>query len=127
MKKERLTIQKKAILDYLKKTNSHPDGEKIYKEVKKKIQTISKSTVYRILNQLREKGEIQEISLGKSHFDGNVNFHYHFICEKCKKVFDIFEDKKEIERIKRKIKVGEIKNIQILIYGKCQECSKKVR
>ncbi len=126
MKKERLTIQKKAILEYLKSTKTHPDGEEIYFKVKKKIPTISKGTVYRILNQLKEKGEIQEISLGKSHFDGDTNFHYHFICEKCKKIFDIFEKEKKFQKIKNKIKVGKIKNIQILIYGECKNCFKKM-
>lgn len=127
MKKERLTIQKKAILDYLKKTKSHPDGDKVYKEVKKKIPTISKGTVYRVLKQLKDKEKIQEISLEKSHFDGDVSFHYHFICENCKKIFDIFGKEEEFKKIKQKIKVGKIKNIQILIYGKCKNCSKKVR
>jgi len=120
--KERLTIQKKTILDYLKNTKSHPDGDSVYLEVKKQIPTISKGTVYRILNQLQEKGEIQAIILDKTHFDGDTSLHAHFICENCGKIYDIFLDDSDIKQIKQKIKVDKINKIQILIYGKCNQC-----
>jgi len=120
--KERLTIQKKTILEYLKNTKSHPDGDSVYLEVKKQIPTISKGTVYRILNHLQEKGEIQAITLDKTHFDGDTSLHAHFICENCGKIYDIFLNDNDIKQIKQKIKVGKINKIQILIYGKCNQC-----
>ncbi|MEM3609487.1 MAG: transcriptional repressor [Candidatus Anstonellales archaeon] len=128
MKQERLTIQKKTILDYLKNTKIHPDGETVYLEVKKSIPNISRGTVYRILNQLQEKGDIQVISLDKAHFDGDTSFHIHFVCENCHKIYDLPANNKMIVDFKKiltqqKIKVDKINNIQILIYGKCKQCS----
>ncbi|MGB9763386.1 MAG: Fur family transcriptional regulator [Minisyncoccia bacterium] len=120
--KERLTIQKKTILDYLKSTKSHPDGDAVYLEVKRKIPTISKGTVYRILNQLEERGEIQTINLDKTHFDGDTSWHAHFICENCNKIYDIFLNEDDIQKIKQKIKVGKINKIKLLFYGKCNQC-----
>lgn len=126
-KQERLTIQKKTILDYLKNTKVHPDGETVYLEVKRNIPNISRGTVYRVLHQLQEKGDIQVISLDKNHFDGNTSFHIHFVCKNCHKIHDLSIDNKMIVNLKKiltqqKIKVDKINNIQILVYGKCNQC-----
>jgi Fur family ferric uptake transcriptional regulator/Fur family peroxide stress response transcriptional regulator len=121
-KKERITNQKRVILDYLKSTEIHPTAEKVYFEVKKKLPQISLGTVYRILNNLKEKGEIQEIPSQVSHFDGNVLPHAHFICQNCQKIFDVFLRCEILKN--QKIKVGKIKNYQIIFYGICKKCQK---
>lgn len=119
-KKERITNQKKIILDYLKTTKSHPSAQKIYLTVRKKLPRISLGTVYRILENLKEKGEINEIFWEISHYDGDVSPHAHFICEKCGQIFDIFGDFKNLKR--KKIKVGRIKSYQVYFYGECNKC-----
>src|SRR3989344_3001733 len=57
---ERLTCQKKIILDYLKSVQSHPSAEIIFKEAKKKLPQISLGTVYRNLNTLKQKGRFRK-------------------------------------------------------------------
>ena len=122
-KKERLTNQKKVILEYLKSTKSHPCAREVYFEVKKKLPQISLGTVYRILNQLKEKGEIKEILTEVSHFDGNLTPHSHSVCQKCKKIFDLFEEIPELKN--KRLKVGKINNYQIIFYGICNKCRAK--
>jgi len=122
-KKERLTNQKKVILEYLKSTKSHPCAREVYFEVKKKLPQISLGTVYRILNQLKEKREIKEILTEVSHFDGNLTPHSHFVCQKCKKIFDLFEEIPEFKN--KRLKVGKINNYQIIFYGICNKCRAK--
>jgi Fe2+ or Zn2+ uptake regulation protein len=121
-KRERLTNQKRVILEYLKNTKSHPSAKEVYFKVKKKLPQISLGTVYRILNQLKEKGEIKEILTEVSHFDGDLTSHSHFVCQKCKKIFDVFEEIPELKN--KKLKVGEIKNYQVIFYGVCKKCKK---
>ena len=124
-KKERITSQKKLILDYLKSVKCHPSAEKVYLEVRKKLPRISRGTVYRVLNNLKEKGEIQELPCEVSHYDGDISSHAHFICQRCNKIFDIFDICKECDVLRRKkTKVGEIKNYQIHFYGICKNCQK---
>ena len=120
--KERLTNQKRVILEYLKSVKTHPSAKEVYFEVKKKLPQISLGTVYRVLNQLKEKGEVREILTEVSHFDGDTSFHSHFICEKCKKIFDVFEEIPELKN--KKLKVGKIKDYQIIFYGICKKCKK---
>ena len=120
---ERITSQKKIILDYLKKTTTHPSAEEIYLAVRKKLPRISLGTAYRVLKNLKEKGEIREIPHDVSRYDGNISPHSHFICEKCQNIFDIFEEYNILKH--KRIKVGKIKNYQVFFYGTCKKCRKK--
>ena len=123
---ERITSQRETILDYLKGVDNHPSAETIYDEVRKKLPRISRGTVYRNLKNLKRKGEIQEISAGIAYFDGDISSHAHFICQKCNKIFDIFDICKECGVLKRKkTKVGKINNYQISFYGYCQKCENR--
>lgn len=123
-KKERLTNQKKVILDFLKSTRSHPSALEVFEEVKKKLPRISLGTVYRILKNLKEKGEILEIPSEIFRYDGETLPHPHFICQNCKKIFDV-EEKCAVLRQKN-LKVGKIKNYQIYFYGLCKKCQKEM-
>ena len=124
-KKERLTNQKKLILDYLRSVKTHPTAETIYSEVKKSLPQISLGTVYRILNNFSEKRVIQKIPEETSRFDGDISSHAHFICKKCGLVSDIFNLCNNCNILnKKKLKVGKIENYQIYFYGNCKKCSK---
>ena len=119
---ERLTSQKKIILDYLKADKTHPTAQGVYLAIKKKLPRISLGTVYRILEGFNGKNQVQKIFSEVSHYDGDLSLHSHFICEKCQKIFDIFD---EFNIKNKKIKVGKIKKYQVYIYGVCKNCQKK--
>lgn len=80
---EKITCQKRAILEFLKSSKTHPTAEEIYRSVKKKLPQISKGTVYHNLKFLAEKGEILEIPSMVFHYDGDTFSHAHFVCQKC--------------------------------------------
>ena len=90
-------------------------------------------TVYRILNQLKEKGKVKEILTEVSHFDGDTSFHSHFICQKCKKIFDVFGELPDLKN--KKLKVGKVKIIRLLFMESvnsvknnlfCHDCQKRI-
>ena len=121
---ERITNQREVIRDYLRSVEIHPTAEKVYEEVKKKLPRISLGTVYRNLEYLKKKGELQEIATETKRFDGDVTDHQHFVCQKCGKVFDI--DIKIRHRMDRKKinRVGLVNLAQLYLYGVCNSCSK---
>ena len=121
---ERNTSQKQIIKEYLCSVETHPSAEEVFLAVQKKLPTISKATVYRILKSFKENGLIQEIISNVSHFDGDLSAHAHFICNKCHKVFDVFESKVQI-KYKKNIKAGEIDSHQVYFYGICNKCQKQ--
>ena len=124
---ERITSQKKLILDYLKSVKTHPGAEDVYFDIKKKLPQISLGTVYRILNNLSEKNLVKKIPAKISRFDGDILPHAHYVCKKCQTIYDVFNFSESCKFLKdKKIKVGKIENYQIYFYGTCKKCSKKI-
>ena len=124
--RERMTAQKSFIFNYLKSVKTHPSAEAVYKEVKKKLPSISQGTVYRILNNFKEKGQIQVIDTKDNvHFDADISDHAHFICESCGNVYDVIDDCSKCGILKnKKTKVGKINKYKINFYGSCKKCGK---
>lgn len=86
--------QREIILNALRENVVHPSADYIYNVLKEEYPTISLATVYRNLNKLSEVGAIKKIEgLNDSdHFDHNTHEHYHLICLKCTRIFDIPKD-----------------------------------
>ena len=84
-------MQKEIILDSLCSMANHPTAENVYDFVHGKYPSISRATVYRVLNQLAEKGTILKISIsnGADRFDHLAFPHYHMRCSCCGRVFDM--------------------------------------
>jgi Fur family peroxide stress response transcriptional regulator len=121
----RKTRQKKAILEVLRSTTSHPTADWVYNEVRKEIPNISLGTVYRNLRTLCQLGEVLELVLcgNLSRFDARNDNHYHFRCEKCGQVFDIDEPlNTEMDKIAARKTGFKIKYHRMEFFGLCLEC-----
>jgi len=90
-KAQRETRQRKAILDFLRKTRSHPTADRIYNSVRKVIPSISMGTVYRNLQVLIESGKVSVLDIRGtlSRYEIRQEAHYHFRCEACGRVVDL--------------------------------------
>jgi len=120
---KRNTIQKQLIFNAVKELDIHANAEQVYEYVIALHPSISKATVYRNLSQMAESGKLLNIGnfYGSSHYDHNCHDHYHFICEDCKKVFDInnsFPEVRELEEVDGL----EIRSHNISFYGLCYDC-----
>ncbi len=119
--------QRELILDTLKRNAVHPTAEKLFEIIKNEQpdSNIGIATVYRNLNKMANSGTIKRISglEDAEHFDHNTYTHYHFMCEKCHRVFDI--DAKIAPDIieNTKNRTGFIINsYDIVLHGICNEC-----
>jgi Fur family transcriptional regulator, peroxide stress response regulator len=122
------TRQRELILLILQGTTSHPTADWIYDEARKKMPQISKSTVYRNLGILLERGEITALNLNGTitRYEIKQNPHYHFRCEQCGQVFDLQHPVKE--DLDRKVEANtgfKVKYHQLEFRGICQECQKQ--
>ena len=118
--------QRIEILEELKQMYSHPTAEEVYMEVKAKDNLVSRSTVYRNLNQLVDSNVVKRITtpIGTDRFDYIRDIHNHVVCIKCGKVFD-FDYHFNYKRIKSEVnnQVGvEVVNTGITFEGICSEC-----
>lgn len=124
----RITKQKRVILDVLQNTNTHPTADWIYQEARQVLPDISLGTVYRNLNLLKELGKIQELNYGsgQSRYDGNPSNHYHFVCEKCKKVLDL--DLPLVDDLDKQLWKDyglKVFRHRLEFYGLCQACQEE--
>ncbi len=118
------TIQRIKIYKYLIEHRTHPDVDTIYNELIKEIPTISKTTIYNTLKEFIGKNLILEIPLeSKLCFDGYTQPHSHFICEECRKIYDLNIDFSFARR--KKIDGHIVKKFCGIFRGICRECQKK--
>jgi len=121
----RNTIQRQLVYKAVCELDIHANAEQVYDHVTKAYPSISKATVYRNLGQMVESGELLNIGnfYGSTHYDHNCHDHYHFICDKCKQVFDIEVDFKHINKDARTDGL-EIKGHNLSFFGLCSTCRK---
>jgi len=123
--KERQTIQKTKILEYLCSVTSHPNAETIYNHVKKVIPSITLATVYRNLNLLAKNKKILKLEINNEfRFDGDLSHHQHCICKKCGRISDGFNKKINEYALKNLNNNFKIDQVQIYYYGTCKNCKK---
>ena len=129
----RNTVQQNIICDTVKNMTTHPSPEEVYNEVHKNYPTIGRATVYRVLNKLAEKGEIQKVSIpdAADRYDFRTDDHIHIRCRCCNKVFDAeFEGAKPLLEQIRNILSSENDNLSgftsegahLSFYGVCSDC-----
>ena len=89
--KERNTVQKEIIYSALCRMANHPTADEVYNSVHESHPTISRATVFRVLNKMAENGSIMKVNItnGADHFDHQVFNHYHAHCKMCGDVCDV--------------------------------------
>lgn len=119
------SVQRELIKKNLADRYDHPTADAVYSSIREELPNISLGTVYRNLKFLVSEGELLSLNLGdgKEHFDGNINPHYHFICEKCGCVQDIFMDRLNIEETAAGHFDGKISGHKTYFYGLCSDCN----
>ena len=116
--------QRELIYNALAENKIHPSADEIYNILKNDHPALSLATVYRNLNQLAENHEVLKVQIPgqKDRFDCDVHEHYHFVCEKCGKIFDI---KKECLPMPKGciVEGHRISSLDLSINGICKECA----
>ena len=108
----------------------HPSAEYIYDILRQANSNISLATVYRNLNKMAQIGRIKKINglEDRAHFDHNTFEHYHFICRKCGRIYDIPCDIAPGIIKKAQEETGfKIESHDIVFNGICRECSENER
>ena len=118
------SYQRDIILKSICSVKTHPVAEEVYSMVKPHIPKISMGTIYRNLAQLVYHSMILQLNIdGVSHYDGNINIHQHFLCNKCQTIFDC---EMPVENMADNV-IGldnfDVQGCQILFSELCQECN----
>ena len=128
-KKMKVTPQRLAILQYLETHRTHPTADQIYKELKNKNPSLSKTTVYNALESLKQNKIIKSLTICDSEhrYDVKHDMHHHFLCTKCGRIYDIDFKCPNIKQIRAEIEScgHHIDEIHGYFRGICKECIQK--
>lgn len=125
----KVTRQRQVIIDILSTSSNHPSAYKIFTEARKRVPTISMSTVYYTLNLLKKEGLVKEIGFydKPNRYDGNVINHINLICIDCGRIED-YMGYLPIEFDKIEEETGfKAHDMRFECYGYCRECKQKRR
>ncbi len=88
---QRMTDQRRVILEELRGTVAHPTADELYRTVRKRLPKISLGTVYRNLDILTKAGLIHKLDFGagQSRYDADLSEHYHVRCVDCNRLVDV--------------------------------------
>lgn len=86
----KVTAQRLLIWQSLRGDVTHPTAEDVYARLKPSAPTLSPATVYNVLNELVEWGDVRRFDAGdgRSHFDPDMHAHAELICMRCHRVTD---------------------------------------
>ncbi len=94
MKQKRNTLQKGIVFEVFQEMHNHPSAGMVYEAVHEKYPEISKATVYRLLAEAAEEGDLLRLKLAGAddRYDVTLKTHYHVVCRKCNHVADVITD-----------------------------------
>ncbi len=127
----RNTKQKKEIIDFLVENK---DSHIYIQDIKKNIsQDIGLTTIYRVINQLVNIGQVIKKPLengqgfcyqyNEDTQNCKENNHYHLICEICNKLYHY--NNSDMNLIYKDIEKNlnfKVNNQKVVFYGKCNNC-----
>jgi len=120
----KMTRQRLEIIDILAREKSHPSAAAILAEARKKAPTISLSTVYLTLDNLKRAGLIKELEFDDrdSRYEGDVSDHLNLVCTECGRIED-FQAPKPAPPENVEKKTGfQVASARVEYYGLCREC-----
>ncbi len=128
MRATRVTRQKEAILRAALSSGDHPTADMIYAAVRRELPRISLGTVYRNLQRLVDEGRmslapVQDESGRSARFDPETRPHDHFVCERCKRIYDLARDGGGAVDVGAFERRGfHVAAHTLALYGVCPEC-----
>jgi len=123
---QRITSQRRLLLNLLRHSEGHLDAEELYRLAKEREPHISLSTVYRTLNLFKELDLVEERHFSEEHHHYEVKKkkeHYHLVCLGCGKVIEFQSPltKRMKEDVSRQSGF-EILNASVSLEGYCDHC-----
>ena len=116
----RVTKQKSLVLNIINNSHNHLSAEEIYRECRLTLPNISLGTVYRILNQLSDNNQIKRLKVQEfDRFDSIHKKHSHFVCSKCSRIYDVFNDIINLDMVNVP---GKVYDYDINFIGLCNDC-----
>jgi Fur family transcriptional regulator, peroxide stress response regulator len=123
----KVTHQRLEIFRELANSSDHPDPERVFRGVRRRVPTISLDTVYRTLRSLVDLELITVLGshLRRVRFDANISPHHHFVCRKCGMTRDFYNERYDWLKIPAVVEaLGTVEGTHVEARGLCARCVK---
>lgn len=119
------SITRVAILDYFKDKNHHPSADEIYRSLKDTLPTLSKTTVYNVLNLFTENELVKHVNIKGTDqlYELGKKPHSHLKCNKCGKIFDV--PAIDVTYSNKNLDGFIVNDEEVTLTGICKACQKK--
>ena len=117
------TAQRLAVFNAVRLSRRHPLVDEMLAEVRKTVPTVTRDSVYRILNEFADLGLITRLdALSSARYDTVLGPHAHFICEVCGSITDypLPSEQPIPEGMPR-----ERHHLELRVTGVCDKCRKR--
>jgi Fe2+ or Zn2+ uptake regulation protein len=120
----RSTRQRRLVYEAIMATDTHPTAEWVYDAVRRVLPRVSLGTVYRNLQVLVGEGKLRSFTrAGRTCYDGEVEAHDHFSCDRCGLLVDIPRTAEPLPSERRLKAKGYIVSGRVLEFrGLCRSC-----
>jgi Fur family ferric uptake transcriptional regulator len=123
---ERLTIQRRMVIEVLAKESSHLAVQDVQAQLAEREIDLNETTVYRILQWLKDVGVVSQTDLGQRgvvYQIIGVHPHHHLVCLNCGRVLDVDDSVVEElrERLRREFDF-EPRIDHMAFFGVCPDC-----
>lgn len=120
------TSQRILIWKALVNDMSHPTAEDLYSRLKSQLPSLSQATLYNVLNELVEWGEIRRFDTGdgRIHFDPDTSGHAELVCMRCHRVTDAPEGSVPERQAPERVAGFRIVSHSEQYFGYCPDCQR---
>jgi Fur family ferric uptake transcriptional regulator len=120
---------RRAILDLLDEQSCALSAAEIQQELALRSRDVSRSSVYRIMEELEAIGLLQRVEIGQGIVryepvrDG-PGHHHHLVCDQCGRLQPFTDDALEraIRRLSDRVPL-RVSEHEIVIHGACETCT----
>ena len=124
----KLTHQRLEVFREVAASLDHPDADMIFREVRRRVPTVSVDTVYRTLWLLNDLGLITTLGPRREsvRFDANLRVHHHYVCVRCGLARDFESAELSALRIPEAVKrLGSVAGTHVEVRGVCESCMRR--
>lgn len=117
----RLTPQRISVYSYILDNHTHPTIDNIYSAIKNETPSLSKTTIYNIVDVLLKATLVKVVRItdGDVRLDSNICDHGHFHCLKCEKITDVTIENFQLPEAFNTYRVD---SFEIKVEGVCENC-----
>ncbi|MGH2505114.1 MAG: Fur family transcriptional regulator [Ktedonobacterales bacterium] len=123
------TSQRILIWTALVGNYSHPTADDLYRRLRPRLPSLSLTTLYNVLNELVEWGEIRRFDTGDGHihFDPDTSGHAELVCLRCHSVVDAPAGEAPEHAVPSRVAGYAIVSHSEQYFGYCAECQRAIR